>query len=159
MEYAVHHLGDYGVSVGFEGLGSPLGCRNGKVVQRKGKPIISSVNRGDSREAGPSIFGDESGVGKEPVTAKSFNSIPRPCSIFLCILFPVGEPGFFSSRAIGVGSIPTTIFATSSSKFALFLLAIAGLFKSVSTLFALGVGNIPLPANADRLDHICEFGL
>ena len=50
----VHDLGDDGVAVGFEGFGAPLSERNGKAVHIKGKPIISSVNRGDRREAVPS---------------------------------------------------------------------------------------------------------
>ena len=52
-EYLVHHLGDDGVAVGFEGFGAPFAERNGKVVHIKGKPIISSVNRGDSRKPLP----------------------------------------------------------------------------------------------------------
>ena len=46
----VHDLGDDGVAVGFEGFGAPLSERKGKAVHIKGKPIISSVNRGDRRE-------------------------------------------------------------------------------------------------------------
>ena len=33
-EYLVHHLGDDGVAVGFEGFGAPLSERNGKVVHK-----------------------------------------------------------------------------------------------------------------------------
>ena len=51
----VHDLGDDGVAVGFEGFGAPLSERNGKAVHIKGKPIISSVNRGDRREGVPSV--------------------------------------------------------------------------------------------------------
>ena len=51
----VHHLGDDGVAVCAEGFSFPFCLRNGKVVQREGKPIISSVNRGDSREKSPSF--------------------------------------------------------------------------------------------------------
>ena len=54
-ENLIHHLRDDGVAVGFEGFGAPLAERNGKVVHIKGKPIISSVNRGDSRKALPSF--------------------------------------------------------------------------------------------------------
>ena len=53
-EYLVHHLGDDCVAVGFEGFGAPLSERKGKAVHIKGKPIISSVNRGDRREGLPS---------------------------------------------------------------------------------------------------------
>ena len=49
----VHDLGDDGIAVGFEGFGAPLSERNGKAVHIKGKPIISSVNRGDRREVSP----------------------------------------------------------------------------------------------------------
>ena len=49
----VHDLGDDGVAVGFEGFGAPLSERKGKAVHIKGKPIISSVNRGDRREVLP----------------------------------------------------------------------------------------------------------
>ena len=52
-EYLVHHLWDDGVAVGFEGFGAPLSERKGKAVHIKGKPIISSVNRGDRREVIP----------------------------------------------------------------------------------------------------------
>ena len=52
-EYLVHHLWDDGVAVGFEGFGAPLSERKGKAVHIKGKPIISSVNRGDRREVLP----------------------------------------------------------------------------------------------------------
>ena len=54
-EYLVHHLGDDGVAVGFEGFGAPLSERKGKAVHIKGKPIISSVNRGDRREVLPAF--------------------------------------------------------------------------------------------------------
>ena len=54
----VHHLRDDGVSVGFEGFGAPFAERKGKVVHIKGKPIISSVNRGDSRKPLPPCAGD-----------------------------------------------------------------------------------------------------
>ena len=60
-EYLVHHLGDDGVAVGFEGFGAPLSERKGKAVHIKGKPIISSVNRGDRREVLPAFSADSVG--------------------------------------------------------------------------------------------------
>ena len=61
----VHDLGDDGVAVGFEGFGAPLSERNGKAVHIKGKPIISSVNRGDRREVTPPL--------SDLVTIRSFS--------------------------------------------------------------------------------------
>ena len=57
----VHDLRDDGISVGFEGFGTPLSERNGKAVHIKGKPIISSVNRGDRREVLPALSADSVG--------------------------------------------------------------------------------------------------
>ena len=51
----VHDCRHYRISVGFEGFGAPLSERNGKAVHIKGKPIISSVNRGDRREVIPPL--------------------------------------------------------------------------------------------------------
>ena len=129
----VHNLRNYRVAVGFEGFGAPLGRRKGKVVQRKGKPIISSVNRGDSREPLPAsasccttIFAMSSSklplfllpnfslfrlrsvalfaLGVESIIGiRSFSSIVHPCSRFRCIRSPSGLLGFFSSLAVGVG--------------------------------------------------------
>ena len=46
----VHDLGDDGVAVGFEGFISPFCERNGSSVHPNGKPIISPVYWGLSRQ-------------------------------------------------------------------------------------------------------------
>ena len=113
-EYLVHHLGDDGVAVGFEGFGAPLSERKGKAVHIKGKPIISSVNRGDRREVLPAAPDFLTSSESLDPFASSYTKSPMPC----CWLF---GPRFLKSCVTGVG-------------------------------------NIPLPAIADRLCPICEFG-
>ena len=58
----IHDLRNDCVAVGFQGFGSPFSERNGKVVHIKGKPIISSVNRGDRREGVPSSESCNGGI-------------------------------------------------------------------------------------------------
>ena len=68
LEYAVHNLRNNRVAVCFQRFRSPLVRRNGKAVQRKGKPIISSTNWGASRKVPPASLWSQvvAGAGEIP---------------------------------------------------------------------------------------------
>ena len=105
-EYLVHHLGDDGVAVGFEGFGAPLSERKGKAVHIKGKPIISSVNRGDRREVLPAFCWSEAFSIRATASGK--------VSPYMHPLPSFTTPGFvfpFQSLADGVGNIPDPAIA------------------------------------------------
>ena len=78
-EYLVHHLGDDGVAVGFEGFGAPLSERKGKAVHIKGKPIISSVYRGLSREPRPGLTPHPSKAPRYSIIFKTAGSVFAGC--------------------------------------------------------------------------------
>ena len=109
-EYLVHHLGDDGVAVGFEGFGAPLSERKGKAVHIKGKPIISSVYRGLSREPRPVFKPHPAAAASDTILATASGRVSpymQPLPAFL-------TPGFvlpFQSRALGIGSRPLTASA------------------------------------------------
>lgn len=123
-EYLVHHLWNDGVAIGFEGFCAPFSERNGKAVHIKGKPIISSVNRGDRREVLPSDS-EFITLWNRKKSTSPFGPL-SPASLCLSDVLPFA----FDSSTLARCSIVT----------------------------AKGVGNIPLPAIADRLCPICEFG-
>ena len=154
LKDSIHHLRNYRVSVGFEGFGSPLRLRNGKVVQRKGKPIISSVNRGDSRKVPPSVFGQES--------CKAFATTPSRRAFLSSAIFSFARFRFTILFALGVGRIPIAAKSFSSivypCSFFLAILAPSGELGFFSSL-AVGVGRRPEAAIAERLVPICEPGV
>lgn len=94
-ENLIHNLRDDGVAIGFQRLGSPFRERNGSSVHPYGKPIISCVNRGDSRKGCPSCLGMETPI--SPINMRR-----TMLSFLLAWLF--GRVLFIASLHVGVGN-------------------------------------------------------